>query len=79
MSVKRYDHSPTGSVEADQYGEFVLAIEYDILSARLAKAEAALRRIWFLDHNERDWESIDEIKAFARAALADEPQKGEPK
>ena len=77
MSVKRYpacnewteeDYPPDGV-------QLVAASDYDALAARLAKAEAALRQIWFLDHNERDWESIDEIKAFARAALADEPQK----
>ncbi len=31
----------------------------------------ALRQIFFLDHNEREWESVGEIKAFARKALAD--------
>jgi hypothetical protein len=37
---------------------------------RRAALRAALRRIYFLDHNEREWESVDEIKQFARAALA---------
>ena len=37
--------------------------------AEIERLRAALRRIYFLDHNEREWESVDEIKQFARAAL----------
>jgi tRNA C32,U32 (ribose-2'-O)-methylase TrmJ len=39
------------------------------LAERCGRLEAALRRIYFLDHNEREWESVDEIKQFARRTL----------
>lgn len=39
-------------------------------SEEITRLRAALRQIHFLDHNEREWESVEEVKAFARAALA---------
>ena len=32
---------------------------------------AALRQIYFLDHNEREWESVQEVKLFAERAAID--------
>ena len=45
------------------------AAEIERLKAERDGLRAALRQIWFLDHNERDWESVDEIKAFAKDTL----------
>ena len=47
-----------------------LRIEINRLQAELDALRAALHQIGFLDHNEREWESIAEVKAFALAALA---------
>ena len=69
--------------------KMVLASDYDALLADLKKLgdplalermmeerdryKAALRRIYFLDHNEREWKSVEEVKAFARAVLKEQP------
>ena len=84
--AKRYDGV---QALREDGGLYVLATDYDALLADLKKLgdplalerlmqerdryKAALRRIWFLDHNERDWESVEEVKTFARAALEAKP------
>ena len=86
MSVKRYWQDTSDDwreVGESPEGDFVLWADYDTLAARLAKAEAALRKI-------ADWEDVArdfamrgaittigvDMAGIARAALADEPQKG---
>lgn len=39
--------------------------------AEIEALRAALRQIYFLDHNEREWESVQEVKLFAERAAID--------
>ena len=63
--LKRLD-LPKGSPLRDESRR---KAEIERLKAERDGLRAALRQIWFLDHNERDWESVDEIKAFAKDTL----------
>lgn len=43
--------------------------------AEIEALRAALRQIYFLDHNEREWESVQEVKLFAERAAIDAGRK----